>query len=315
MHRLTILLPAILLAGGCSGAPSSDPLEGYVREVLDGDSLVIEIDEVRETVSLLGIDSPETDQCLGDEAARVATSDLALSQPVEFAFAGKDSDGNRLAIVTQDGAALATNLVAAGMAVPIAAEGPAMPKLADAQREARDHRAGLYSHDEACTLPAQVQAVEQAIDDALDHPEPTNADDVVRPIQSLVPAIVAAKALEEAMLAGRLGLTARAFTTEDLARISVRLTAKIASAHSEVVRLRTLRDTLRIEERREREREQARIAQEQEQQRIRRANAASSSSSSHPSSSSDSDSSSGSSYSGYTGPRCYAPGGKTWTPC
>lgn len=63
-YTLIVLSLVALVAG-------ADQLHGRCVDVVDGDTLIIEVDGVRRTVHLFGIDAPELEQPFGDEAAAV----------------------------------------------------------------------------------------------------------------------------------------------------------------------------------------------------------------------------------------------------
>ena len=81
-HRCRLLLaalPALLFAAACgqtAGGPTLPPDVGVVTSVIDGDTLHVRLAGGRETVRLIGIDTPESVrpntpvECFGREASR-----------------------------------------------------------------------------------------------------------------------------------------------------------------------------------------------------------------------------------------------------
>ena len=69
------LIPILLATSGCATTSPLPPGHGVVSEVIDGDTLVVYISGVDETVRLIGIDTPETKDprvpvmCYGPEAS------------------------------------------------------------------------------------------------------------------------------------------------------------------------------------------------------------------------------------------------------
>ena len=64
---------AVLLRPAAPAEPSGDPNHAVLR-VVDGDTVHVLVDGRDETVRLLGINAPETDQCWGSEATRAAAA-------------------------------------------------------------------------------------------------------------------------------------------------------------------------------------------------------------------------------------------------
>lgn len=163
-HVFAAVLCATMTLAGCATtqpAPSGlqTPREltdvGRVVEVIDGDTLRLQVGRVRETVRLIGIDTPETkhptkgEQCFGGEASMFLSqllppgSTLRLERDVE----ARDAYGRLLLYLyaTVDGREVFVNslLVSAGLARVLAIE-PNMKHQStfvqaafDAQRNAR----------------------------------------------------------------------------------------------------------------------------------------------------------------------------------
>lgn len=72
---------------------------GHVVAVLDGDSIIVVIDDKRVQVGLAYIDAPETCQDSGTRAKTVLTG-LALGKDVQIEVTGHDQHGRPLAIVS-----------------------------------------------------------------------------------------------------------------------------------------------------------------------------------------------------------------------
>jgi len=114
-HYLILVLVSLLLIYGSGGSIKLDQLptiypkvlslfisvpEGFVPvlEVLDGDTIVVDLDGTEETVRLLGVDTPETRdprrpvQCFGKQASDY-TKELLLGKAVKLVI--DTSDDNR----------------------------------------------------------------------------------------------------------------------------------------------------------------------------------------------------------------------------
>ena len=72
--RTCLLLMTLLVAGACSSPYLPEDGLGTIIEVIDGDTVIVDLAGHRETVRLLGIDTPETVhpnrpvECFGPEA-------------------------------------------------------------------------------------------------------------------------------------------------------------------------------------------------------------------------------------------------------
>ena len=149
-------------------AGTDDPLpagQARVVDVVDGDTLVLDVAGARETTRLLGIDTPEVHhptrpvECWGAEAsARLAElAPAGTLVRIERDEEARDHYGRLLAYVfapSPDGAEIFVNLqlVADGAAValPIDPNDAHRGEIAEAERTARDGGAGLWG---ACGGP------------------------------------------------------------------------------------------------------------------------------------------------------------------
>ncbi|MDH4183655.1 MAG: thermonuclease family protein [Nitrospinota bacterium] len=124
---LGLALAAIVAMNGPQAASvdSSLPTEAIVLKVFDGDTLLVESQEKRYKVRLLGIDTPEVDgpytkaEPFG-KAASQRTAQLALGRTVKLEYGGDsawDRFGRLLAYVTlPDGTDLNRLLIQEGLA-------------------------------------------------------------------------------------------------------------------------------------------------------------------------------------------------------
>lgn len=159
-----ILAAALLVTAGCAAPPTEaqPPGTATVVSIIDGDTVVIDLDGSRERVRLLGIDTPETDhptrpvECYGQEATQRISelippgTEIRLERDVE----GRDHFGRLLLYLYRAGDDLFVNetMVAEGFAATLHIDpnGAHRVALAAAERDARSRRAGLWA---ACGGP------------------------------------------------------------------------------------------------------------------------------------------------------------------
>ena len=124
---LVAALATALLGSAAAGwwVAGSDPAstDATVVEVVDGDTIVVDVGGARDTVRLLGVDTPETKhpdepvQCFGPEASAFTSGHLLgrrvrLERDVE----ARDRYGRRLAYVHVDGTRFNDELLRRGYA-------------------------------------------------------------------------------------------------------------------------------------------------------------------------------------------------------
>jgi micrococcal nuclease len=151
-------------AGGTDRVPASTilPTNATVERVVDGDTVVMDIDSRRESVRLIGIDTPETVkpdspvECFGPEASAATKALLPEGTPVrlERDVEARDDYDRLLAYVYRatDGMFVNLELVRSGYATlltfpPNVAH---VDEFVDAAEAARTSGLGLWS---GCTSP------------------------------------------------------------------------------------------------------------------------------------------------------------------
>jgi micrococcal nuclease len=107
-----------------------------------------EADEVR----LLGINAPESDECLGD-AARAAMVDAVAGKEVVLFGNERDQFGRLLAFIEVEGSPVGWLAVRRGMALALSVEHPRLAAYAEAEDDAFIDQLGMWSLD-ACGPPA-----------------------------------------------------------------------------------------------------------------------------------------------------------------
>lgn len=168
MVKRTALLVAIaLLATACNGAAAPTVPAGTepVVRVLDGDSLVVDVGGTETEVRLLGINTPERDECF-DQEARARARELA-GERVRLAGGDTDRFGRLLAYAyTEDGTLINQQLVAEGMALALSTDHALKADFKAAEQDAFDERLGRWQTD-ACGPPGDTDlAIEELNYDA-----------------------------------------------------------------------------------------------------------------------------------------------------
>jgi|RhiMethySRZTD1v2_1073278.scaffolds.fasta_scaffold743706_1 endonuclease YncB( thermonuclease family) len=338
-----------------NAAGTTDRDQGVVERVVDGDTVDVSVNGTTTRIRLLNIDTPESVdpnqpvQCLGPEATEFLKTVLPVGTTV-----GLEYDEERIdrydrtlaAVFTSDGMLVNAEIARQGLAATmvIGDNDRFYPQVEQARAEAMAAGRGLYSTDVACTVPAQVGAATAAADGAA----PINAQATSTDLDTSVAVAAATTAstvgLQQSLADSRLGVAWAALPPGEQERVASMVDAAREKAQQNEVAARTAasaarereaaaaraEDERRQSEARERavqqEREQqaareraARTAEAARQERERRAAAQAAQrqkqAAESPKQAENKPDNSSGGPAGYTGPRCYAPGGKTWRPC
>ncbi|GAA4737026.1 hypothetical protein GCM10023328_16960 [Modestobacter marinus] len=360
-HKIaaTVAAAALVVGAGVVHEAVSGPVTATVTKVVDGDTIDVRYDGETRRVRLLNVDTPESVdpakpvECLAPEATQYLKSRLPIGIEVRLEHDEEKYDryDRELAAVFLGDDLVNADIAREGFGVALVVEPNKRfyPPVRQAQDAARGAGRGLHASDVACTVPAQVAALEQTAAD-------TVAEQPVAPAEltafdshsgELVAALTAARALGvlldgDSRIFPLLPLTGSELTVLQRRVQDVRLDLNAAVTANDSAR--TAEQQRQEEEARRAAEEAARQAAEEaarqaaeeaarqaaEQEAARksaedaaaaaaRARSQSSGSSSRTSSSAPrtaapSQTSGSSGPSGYTGCRSYAPGGKSWTP-
>lgn len=319
---LTNVIGAALLAavvGGVAGVvvhAEPDLVRTEVARVVDGDTVEVRTGDHTETVRLLNIDAPEIGDCLQQEAADHLRSLLPTGTQVvlEHDVERTDRYGRTLAgVVRIDGMLVNAEMARAGL-VGVIAIGQNVrfySQVSSAALEASAQKRALHSADISCTVPAQAQVVTKAAQTTV--PPPTGT-----PAELTAAGDVAAAAAAHADVLLARGLVWTVLSTGDQSAFRALVTAARATLGQREKDLRaaaTAASARVAEEKRQAEAaaEARRKSEEAAAEERRRADAAAVEEQRrdqapqwNPPATPDS---------GYTGKRCYNPGGKTYRPC
>lgn len=329
--------------------------QATVVRIIDGDTLVADISGTEETVRLLNIDTPETKdpqepvQCLGPEATQYLESLLAPGDKVDLEFDVErlDQYGRTLAGVYKDGSLVNADIAAAGLGVavlyPPNERFYAEVKAAEATAAKKEE--GLFSPAIDCTVPATAAGAIEALD-ALEQTDPSSSAAAGNALTVVTAAVVAGKAKSAALKAlntaenGTQGAVWATIKGKYLPKLNAAMTA----AQTVETRLTTAQtDLAKVEKAKQEAKAKAKqkaaakkkavarqkvIAAENLAASKRKAAAAAAKRYVAPKKTyaapkktyrapvqKPKPKTGGGSYAGYTGPRCYAPGGQSWKPC
>lgn len=334
---LVILLLAALVGALIFAFPSPARADdAKVVRVVDGDTVVVKSRMRTFTVRILNVDTPETKdpneavECLGPEAAEETERLLPPGAHVTLRHDKTQEDryGRTLAhLRLDDGTDIGTALARAGLGVPVVVgnNDSRIGEVRAAFSEAREAKRGFFDPEEECTVPATAQQARTASKSAV----------------ALTAGLTTAAALTAYNKAAALhtkvatayGLMQRSSTlavkavkiSGDLQRYTesiskdLRSVRKVSERLDDIHSQRVAADEAAAEAERQRAEaaERARLAAEEEARRRAEAEAAEQARDAAREQNDDDDDggSSGGGDNGYTGPRCYAPGGKTWKPC
>ncbi|MGD6978967.1 MULTISPECIES: thermonuclease family protein [Citricoccus] len=272
-----VLLAALLLTlavlSAVKGVRTAQSYGNVVR-VVDGHTIVVNMDGTEETVTLAGVQAPLTapegkkttlDNCLAEESTTNLSGMLEPGDSIQVQYVDGPGD-TRFVLARSGGQVINVVQVEAGLAVPVREQpmGQLGADLEEAQETARTEEAGLYSPSVDCTLPGRVAPV---VDVLRELPEggPSSAAEADEQIEAV------AAAVEEGVTAEKVFATIDPEGTslsslawgEDVPRLRERLDEALTQAQTELASLQTTRGVLLTREREEaaRQREEARQAE------------------------------------------------------
>jgi endonuclease YncB( thermonuclease family) len=156
--------------GSVDGPARANAAIGRVLSVLDGDSLIVDLEGEEVEIRLAGVNAPERDECHADPA-RDALRD-AVAGEVAIEIVSDDQFGRSVAGIWQGGSFVNGVLVHEGHAIATTEEGPWSADLIASEDAARQSQAGLWSPT-ACD-----ETVEVAVTIQMSSPDPPGPDDL-----------------------------------------------------------------------------------------------------------------------------------------
>lgn len=306
-------------------------------------------------IRILNINTPETvdprrpAECLGEEASEFTHSLLPEGTPITLEYDHERTDrfGRTLATIRlSDNRSVANELARAGLGTPMSVglNDAALGGVIDAIRDARQHDRGFYDPANNCPPPSQAAGLLAEVTAAWQPQTFTTASSAEAAINGLGAATAGVNAWTATSFATRLAITAASRGTDWLGTLThTGAEAAVAAvilnhawqAHGNFVQQRDdLRAAEAAQAERERLAEEARAAAKAAEEEARAKAAAEARmrvappkpkprvapapkppAKPAPRTTPAPKPKAGGGSSGYTGPRCYAPGGKTWRPC
>ncbi len=330
-----MMLAASVMTGLLTGCDSA---RATVSRVVDGDTIDAVVDGQEQRIRLLNIDTPETKdpnadvECLGPEASAFLASLLPPGTEIDVVTDDEklDSWGRVLAgVVLGDGRLVNAEMARAGLALPmqVGENDRFLPDVEQAHSEAVTARRGLFDPTVACTVPGQVDAVETAaagLVSGATATTPEDADSAAIGAAAVVATAIALRSKLNSSVPGDALIWRAAHLVSDRSRWAARVVTSEARARSTVDGARDRARVLRtppappaggssIPAPRPKPTSGGGGAVTSPTRKP--APAPKPKPAPAPKAGGGSGGSSGSGPVGYTGPRCYAPGGKTWKPC
>ena len=323
--------------------------EATVSRVIDGDTFVAMTSAGERTIRLLNVDTPETKdpnapvQCLGPEATAALEQLLPAASVVRLELDEEPTDkyGRTLAgVFDSSGTLINAEVARLGMGIPMLIEPNRKfyPAVEEAFEEARTRAVGLNSAEVSCLPAQQVENAAAAVETIIALPLPESTSGLDKANTGLVTALATIAALKTASaarnniqwaaqqpdklaaLVSRLDTSASAAAARQAAIKSKKKRLADAAAAAKAAQVRAEAAAKAAADAAVAAKARAAAAAAAEAERIRNlppvyvppappvyvppvhAPPAAPAPVTDP-------------YPGYTGPRCYAPGGKTWRPC
>jgi micrococcal nuclease len=349
----SVFAVAALAVAGLTACSDDGSVQAKVVRVIDGDTFDAEYNGRTETVRLLNINTPETKhpnkivECQGPEATKFLQEKLPQGSSVTLRFDQEKTDGyGRVLAAAFLGQELINASIARaglGIAEQYGANGKYFGDVKAAQDEAAEQKVGLYQEQLTCTPAALAEQQVAALAVPAEPGPAASAAEVATAAAAIGAAITTASTVRTLINGAESAVVASARGTASIAASSGKLATSLAGAESRFTSLNKRASSLKLEEERKaaeaKAAEERRLKEESDAKAAAEARAASAAAAKAaaeaaaryvppapkyvapapapapaPSYVAPAPAPQNP-YPGYTGPRCYAPGGKTWTPC
>jgi len=357
----------VIVTGSLVAAAAANADSGTVVRVIDGDTVIVSINNLDQTVRLLNVNTPETKdpnnptECLGPEATDHLEEVLPVGSKVRLEFDAERHDkyGRTLAGVFNASNQLVNAEIARrGLGVPmvVGENRKFLPPVEAAYQEARSVKAGLFAETIECTLPAQLAAASEALTAAENAAPATTSAGAGATAAGIAATLVTAKAARDLLSAGRdteHSIIWAAYESAEATSKLAALSTRITRLESTLTKVKDQQTTLAAAEKKAAEERVAAAARaEADRKAAEQAAAAAKKAADEAAAAEQARAAAAAAEAerirnlpvpvappvqqyvppaqqyvppapaapanpapGYTGPRCYAPGGKTWRPC
>lgn len=321
MHK-KLLTAAITIGLVTAGVVAyADNTITTVIRVIDGDTLVARVSGQETTIRLLNVDTPETKdpnepvECLGPEASRFLEDRLPPGTKIDLQYDIDRTDqyGRTLAAVYESGSLINAEIAAHGFGLAVLFEPNRRfyeeVKLAEAS--ARTEGEGLFDPAMGCTIPAKWAAV-LLLAPSVPGTSYENHADAMDAIRIASATFVRAKGVLTTLLALGEGASVEARVYRSVEPENRATYSELhESALEDYIALIEDDDRLLAAEERAADRKAKDVAMKAAAKKAAERAAARASQKRSDSGTTPKKKATKK----YTGPRCYAPGGKTWRPC
>lgn len=349
-HRrafLPLAVVGLLVATGLAACSSDGSVDAKVVRVVDGDTFEAEYGGQTKTVRLLNVDTPETKhpnkivECQGPEATRFLEEKLPAGKTVKLRFDQETTDKyNRVLAATFLGDELVNASIARaglGVAISIAPNTKYYEQVKAAQDVARARKAGLFQDNLACSPAAVAEDQLATLDSAAAAADPgasAASKDISAAAGALLTAVTAARSGESLLKDARDAVIVAAVGADRLNDATGRLTRALATADGRHEALVKRASSVKADEDKRAAQAAAEAKRKSEEAKAKAAAEAKAKAAAEAAKRAQEQAQARAEaeapmysvpgnvappaqnpYPGYYGPRCYAPGGQTWTPC
>jgi micrococcal nuclease len=336
-----------------SAGQNADANEATVSRVIDGDTFVATTSAGEKTIRLLNVDTPETKdpnapvECLGPEATAALEQLLPVGSVVRLELDVEPTDqyGRTLAgVFNSSGTLVNAEVARQGLGIPMLIEPNRKfyPAVEEAFEEARTRAVGLNSTEVACLPAQQVEKAAAAVETIVALPLSGSTSALDKSNAGLVTALATIAALKTASAAKN--------KVHWAAHQPARLTALVAQLNTSASRAITRQAAIKGKKKSLADAAAAAKAARVKAEAAAKSAAAKAAADAAAAAKSRAEAAAAEAertrnlppvyvppappayvppayeppaapapvtnpYPGYTGPRCYAPGGKTWRPC
>jgi micrococcal nuclease len=166
---LTTLVAGGVVAGTVSLVSAAPETTATVTAIVDGDTIDVDYDGSSHRVRLLNVDAVEAEECLGQEATDHLAQILPAGSDVVLRFDKEKLDryDRELAGVFLNDSLINAEIARAGYGVAVVFEPNELfyDDVLEAEEDAEAAGLGVFSAEPDCTLPAQVAAYTESVEE------------------------------------------------------------------------------------------------------------------------------------------------------